>query len=117
MTDTMTHFDRYVGYAEELIEEYADHYNGPTGEFVPTHTITISALFWEDHLDRYLPSGRLIAMNKRTVTIAVNDEHLAEIRSDARYYADFTGCDRTDNRSVCDAAKRTVAAIRKQVTA
>jgi hypothetical protein len=114
---TTTPFEINERHAEAMIEEYADHYNGPLGEFVPTRTITISALFWQDHLWRDLPSGRLIRLTKNRATIAVNDEHLSEIESDADYYASFDGDDYVDNRSFCDAAKRVLAAIEKQVTA
>ena len=62
--------------AEEQIE----------GEYEPTMTATIGRKFWEDHLSRDLPSGRVVSMTADKVTLALDGPHARELWSDAEHY-------------------------------
>jgi hypothetical protein len=82
----------------------------------------LSARWMEDHLDCCSgpdywgeagnPEGKF---NKRVWTGHLNMEQIREIVSRADYYMTFFGTwDYPDNRSICDAAKRTLEALTRQ---
>lgn len=56
-------------------------------------TVKLPAVFWRDHYERDLPSGRLLKETRSEVTIEATDAELAEILHDAEHYADKYGPD------------------------
>lgn len=64
-------------------------------------------MFWDDHAERDLPAGSLLARRGRRVLVSCTDEELAEIRSDAAHYAHANGPSDFDGAG---ALKRSAAA-------
>ena len=81
------------------------------------YRVTLGRLFIDDHLGRDLPAGIVVDEDKRTYTLLMTVGDIREVYSDARHYGDG-GMDwdyERDNRDVVQAARRTMAALEKQV--
>lgn len=76
-------------------------------------SVQVSERFYDDHVSRDLLAGREVRRAGGRVTVMVDWHSFAELESDASYYASFEGDDYRDNRSVCDAARRVLAALAK----
>lgn len=87
----------------------------PTEARVPVILVKLPRIFWEDHRDRDLPSGRLIKEFKHQVMVNLNREDYEELLSDARHYSsDAMGTWEGDYaKSVKRSAKRTVRTLEK----
>jgi hypothetical protein len=83
-------------------------------------TYRVPPTFYDDHVDRDLPAGTVIRRNKKFVYVDLTADELADLRSDAAYYADaLDNGEFTDDdwlRSVARSAQSTVAALDKQAT-
>jgi hypothetical protein len=77
-----------------------------------SHEIWLPFLFWRDHDERALPSGEFIKLSYNMVRVRVTRKELAEIRSDAEFYAQGN-VDMDDGGSMCRSAAATVRAIDK----
>lgn len=73
--------------------------------------ISLPATFYWDHVERDLPGGIVLTKSKSKVKVEVTDEELAEILSDARYYASDGRYMGPNFRGVTASAKATVRAI------
>lgn len=79
--------------------------------------LILPAVFYFDHADRGLPAGRVIRRTKRYVEIHAGAATVAEILSDARYYADPTGApDWAEGAGIRASARATVRAIERQTS-
>ncbi len=86
--------------------------------------LRLPGIFWRDHFDRCSdhPGKRTIIIDKgwrapTQVIVELDDEALADLRSDADYYSDgvdFAG-ERTAYQSLIRSAKATLQAINRQV--
>lgn len=86
-----------------------------------TDTFRVPPTFYDDHAGRDLPAGTVVRRNKKFVYVDLTPAELAELRSDAEYYADaLDNGEFSDDdwlRSIARSAKSTVAALDKQTTA
>lgn len=73
--------------------------------------VRIPVVFYEDHLDRVLPTPTVIKSTKRNVWIDLNDPCTAELLDDAEYYAGPGGPDNC-SRGLVASARATVRAIK-----
>ncbi len=83
----------------------------------PRSTETVFSLprtFYDDHVDRDLPGGRIIKTTQRQVTVALTQPELAELKSDAEYYASEWRHMGPAYRHLGQSAKATVTAINRQ---
>jgi len=93
-------------------------------ENTQTRTFRLSGRWMEDHLDScqgedyWGPAGDPVGKYVGAQWVGeLNGRQVAEVVSRAEYYADFDGYDYRENRSIVDAARRTLAAIKKQKVA
>ena len=56
-----------------------------------TTVIIVPPRFYWDHVDRELPSGKVVRENRNAVHVLVDRETFDEILADARYYATEMG--------------------------
>lgn len=56
-------------------------------------TIRIPRRFFIDHMERDLPTPKIIKQIGRSITICSDDPALPELIDDAKYYADVNGPD------------------------
>ena len=75
-----------------------------------TMTTRVLARFYDDHECRDLDTPRAVRRTKRHVWIDLADEHLNELLSDARYYADDYGPDTPGLRLSARALVKTIEA-------
>ena len=76
--------------------------------------------FYDDHVSRDLPGGAVVRRNKIFVYAELTEDEVAEIQSDAEYYAtemmENARYDRDEwLLAICKSARSTVEAIAKQV--
>ena len=76
--------------------------------------VTVPTLFYDDHVMRELAAGHVVKAGRYVTTVWLDTVALDDLIGDADYYAGFSGEDYSWNRSTCDSAKRTLAALRKQ---
>jgi hypothetical protein len=80
--------------------------------------VKVPVIFWDDHFGRDLDLTSVeVSRNKLTVTLRMTDEALAELISDADYYAYYMqDFERSDSfgRSVVSSAKSTLKALERQ---
>jgi hypothetical protein len=81
-----------------------------------TYRIDALAVFWDDHADRCAVETVEVKRLSDTVRLDLTGPQIADLRSDADYYADFTGEDRQANFGIVTSAKATVRRIDKQFT-
>ena len=63
------------------------------------HTLKLPRRFWDDHYERCCAHPGLreeVKTSKREVTVCLDGEALANLKSDADYYSDPTGFDTSD---------------------
>jgi len=77
------------------------------------HRLRVGAIFSDDRESRELPCGKLMRRTATTVTWQVTDSELDDWMSDAAWQAEILADNPYDQR-MCAAAKRAVAAIRRQ---
>lgn len=64
----------------------------------------VARRFYDDHVERALPGGRLLRATKLIVTVELDGEEYLELLSDARYYAtEMTGAGYGDSGMVASA--------------
>ena len=81
----------------------------------PVRRVTLGRTFIDDHMEsRGLPAGIIVDENKRTYTLLMTPDDIREVYSDARHYADSMG-EWSEGRSVIQAARRVVAAMKAQL--
>ena len=80
------------------------------------HTLSLPAVFFEDHLDRCpsLDGATVVLAKGRSWKVSISEADLGDLYSDARHYSSFQGVDFADNRSVCSSAKATVRNLEKR---
>lgn len=72
--------------------------------------VTIPRKYGLDAIERGLDVGRVVKVTARQVTLDCTDEQLAELRSDAEYYADEAGW--SDHaRGYCRSARAALKAL------
>lgn len=77
---------------------------------------TVPERFYDDHVERDLPAGRVVkALSKNRLRVELDREAYDDLLSDARHYADPEGFDWNDPfmRGVILSAKATVRALEK----
>jgi hypothetical protein len=87
---------------------------------VPTYRIDVPFHFWDDHEARCDPAGATVVKRLRQgsiVRLDITGDDIADLHSDAAYYADFEGIDRQDNFGIVNSAKATLRHLAKQFTA
>lgn len=72
--------------------------------------IRLPAHFYRDHEERDLPTPCAVRRTRRHVHVSADDPHLAELRSDAAYYADPNGPDGC-GQGLATSARATLRAI------
>lgn len=79
-------------------------------------TVLVPAKFWWDHYNRDLDdTSRVVKGSGHRVLLEMNPAAIAELASDADYYATgFTGEDAADLRGLIASAKATLKALKKQ---
>lgn len=77
-------------------------------------TLRLPPRFYADHVSRDLPAGTVVRRTKTGVYVELTEDEVAEIRSDADYYATAGDAFDTDLRGLVASAKATVRAIDKQ---
>lgn len=77
----------------------------------PAPAVRLPVMFYDDHESRELPTPPTIKRTKRYVWIDPTHEHVAELVSDAKYYADPQGFDPDVARRLAPAARALLAAI------
>jgi hypothetical protein len=75
------------------------------------HSIRLPWRFYRDHEERALPSGVVVKQSAAHVLVACTDDELAEIESDARFYADEHGPDGEGLSGIKSSARATIRAI------
>jgi len=75
--------------------------------------VRLPPAFWFDHRDRDLPSGRIVKQAKRYIDVEVTPAELAEILSDARFYATSASEYNADYPGLVSSARATVRSIEK----
>ena len=81
----------------------------------PVTTIRVPQLFWRDHIKRQNLPAEHEKTSGHSVWLTLTEAALQDLKQDAEYYAEWEGWDYYDNRRVVDSARRTLAAIKKQV--
>ncbi len=89
------------------------------------HTLWLPERFYEDHVERSLPSGEPVRYAGSRVLVKCTLEELREIQDDANYYSDMTkddfGCNgeeyKESYRSLVQSAERTANCIEKYLKA
>lgn len=74
------------------------------------HVVTVPAKFYWDHVDRDCLPGTVVKSNKSKVTVELDDEALADLRSDAEYYSIKDQFER-ELHGLCSSAQATVFAL------
>lgn len=74
--------------------------------------IKIPRRFYDDHCERDLEAPNVVRKTKRHYYIDGTSPHLAELLSDAEYYASEFGPDWADGGPIRMSAKATVKALR-----
>ena len=74
--------------------------------------VKLPPIFYFDHKDRDLPSGKIIKQTQTYVMVELTPDELDEIRSDADYYWEMRD-EMTDLRSITSSAGATLRAIAK----
>lgn len=79
------------------------------------HQLWIPRRFYEDHVERDLPAGRVISQDRSRVLVVCDDEALDDLESDARHYADHAVARDLgpDYAGLCTSARYAVQAIEK----
>ena len=77
--------------------------------------VKVARMFFDDHVSRGLFTGRIEAINKRTVTITVDYWAFTELLDDARYYVSEARY--YDMAAECASAKRIVVVLEKLIDA
>ena len=80
----------------------------------PLYGVWLPAMFWQDHAERDLDSGTLIRRSGRRVFVRCTPHELAEILSDAEFYADQNGPSDFDGAA---ALRRSAAATVRSIRA
>ena len=84
-----------------------------------TYTIDTPFHFWDDH-DERCDSQAVVVKRLRQgsmVRLDITGVEIADLHSDAEYYADFDGVDRQDNFGIVNSAQATLRHLAKQFTA
>lgn len=84
-----------------------------------SYTIDTPAHFWDDH-DGRCPSAAVEIKRLRQgsiVRLELTGDEIADLHSDADYYADFSGDDRQENFGIVNSAKATLRHLAKRFTA
>jgi len=68
------------------------------------HTIDLPTRFYDDHVARDLPAGQVVKHLARTTRVALTDDDLLEVLSDAEHYASLTPWDFNEAGLVASAA-------------
>jgi hypothetical protein len=77
-------------------------------------TVSLPPAFYADHVARELPAGLVVKQTKKAVTVALTQEELAELRSDASHYAFSMAEGGFEGRGLIASAKATLKALDKQ---
>lgn len=92
------------------IEDFGTEYS--EGEEIK---LTLPRKFYEDHVERELPHGYVIAAHKYTVVVMMTRAEITELLSDADYYADAGIAAEMGMRDIAQSAKRTIDAIGRHI--
>ncbi len=76
----------------------------------PEQLIGVPAIFYDDHMERELPTPVERVRTGNLVWVRLNDRDLAELLNDAEYYAKDVDC---APKYIIASARRTVDKIRK----
>lgn len=84
-----------------------------------SYTIDIPFHFWDDHAGRCDSDAVEIKRLRQgsMIRLDITADEIADLCSDAEYYADFGGDDRLDNFGIVNSAKATLRHLAKQFTA
>lgn len=77
-----------------------------------TRRVTVTALFYDDHVSRDLDGGVEVKRTKLLVTVDLTDVEWAELLSDADYYAGEAAAFGPDFAGICSSAKITARRMR-----
>jgi hypothetical protein len=74
-----------------------------------TVTVRLAYTFYEDHVSRCLPAGKLISYKGKIATVELNYTDFAEVFNDAKYYAEEDEYD----LHLSNSARRVMVALNK----
>ena len=75
-------------------------------------TISIPTVFYNDHVARDLPGGKVVRVGRVYSEVDLDRASWLDLASDAALYDGFVGDDYRENRRVCDSATRTLARLK-----
>jgi len=114
VTTTNHTFDWWV-FADEASDQPDTQGDDATEASQPTVTVKkyrLLARFYDDHVARDLPGGRLISRRKNEVTVELTAAEFDEMLSDARHYSDRSQFE-WDQQYLCSSAEGTVRRLEK----
>ena len=82
-----------------------------------TYRIDVPSNFWDDHADRCDSQAVVVKKLAKTIRLDITGAEIADLLSDADYYADFHGDDRQEHFGIVNSAQATGRHVRKQFTA
>lgn len=95
---------------EQAIEEWGIEIAG--GEEI---ALALPKVFYFDHINRGCSTGVFIDENKNVIKVSMTRKEIADLLSDADYYADSYTASEMGMRDITQSAKRTITAIGRQI--
>lgn len=78
-------------------------------------TLTLPKVFYADHIERGNTTGVFVAENKNVIKVSMTRGEIGDLLSDADYYSDSYTASEMGMRGLAQSAKRTIAAIGRQI--